>query len=122
MFVQGCGMASYDIDWAVISGINAYPAWNTYFGVASSGITFGTINALMNIGNFRETPFMSLADTIGRRGIKFVGNAIVIAKRDVSNFTFIGQVHMDIWYPEHRGLSIVPDSDVLKDISVLEGM
>jgi MFS family permease len=69
----------YDIDWAVISGINAFPAWNTYFGVASSGVTFGTINALMNIGNFRETPFLSFADTIGRRGIKFVGNAIVIA-------------------------------------------
>jgi hypothetical protein len=87
MFAQGCGVAGYGIDWAVISGINAYPAWYTYFGVASSGVTFGTINALMNIGNFRETPFMSFADTIGRSGINFVGNTIVIATALIQAFT-----------------------------------
>lgn len=79
MFVQGCGQAGYGIDWAVISGINAYPAWHHYFGFPSAGATFGTINALMTIGSFCGAPFMSFADIIGRRGINFVGNAIVIA-------------------------------------------
>jgi hypothetical protein len=71
IFAQGCGVAGYGIDWAVISGINAYPAWYNYSGVASSGVTFGTISALMNIGNFREAPFMSFADTNRSKGHQF---------------------------------------------------
>jgi MFS family permease len=86
MFVQGCGMAGYGIDWAVISGINAYPAWHTYFGVASSGVTYGTINALMTIGNFCGAPFIAFADVIGRRGINFIGNAIVLAAAIIQAF------------------------------------
>jgi len=36
------------------------------------------MNALMTIGNFCGAPFLGLADIIGRRGINFVGNFIVI--------------------------------------------
>ncbi|KAH7309323.1 MFS sugar transporter-like protein [Rhexocercosporidium sp. MPI-PUGE-AT-0058] len=79
MFVMGCNQAGYGIDWAVIGGINAYPAWHSYFGFGTSGATFGTINALMTIGTVCGAPFLALSDVIGRRGINFLGNAIVIA-------------------------------------------
>jgi MFS family permease len=78
LFVQGCNQAGYGIDWAVISGINALPAWHTYFGFGTSGGTYGLLNALMNIGTVCGAPFLSLADIIGRRGINFLGNFIVI--------------------------------------------
>ncbi|KAF4175622.1 hypothetical protein CNMCM8694_007341 [Aspergillus lentulus] len=78
IFVQGCNQAGYGIDWAVISGINALPAWHAYFGFGTSGGTYGLLNALMNIGIVCGAPFLSLADIIGRRGINFLGNFIVI--------------------------------------------
>uniref|UniRef100_A0A093VJ78 Lactose permease n=1 Tax=Talaromyces marneffei PM1 TaxID=1077442 RepID=A0A093VJ78_TALMA len=53
MFVQGCNQAGYGIDW-------------------------GVIGALMSVGNIAGAPFLSLADVIGRRGINFIGNMIVI--------------------------------------------
>ncbi len=78
MFVQGCNQAGYGIDWAVINGINSYAPWHEYFGFGTSGATLGTINALMTIGNIVGAPFVSLADVIGRRGVNFLGNAIVL--------------------------------------------
>lgn len=78
MFVQGCNQAGYGIDWGVISGIDSLKAWHSYFGFGSSGSTYGLINALMSIGTVCGAPFMAFADVIGRRGINFVGNAIVI--------------------------------------------
>ncbi|KAJ5174411.1 uncharacterized protein N7482_000288 [Penicillium canariense] len=78
MFVHGCNQAGFGIDWGVISGINALEAWHTYFGFGTSGGTYGLINALMSIGTVCGAPFMALADVIGRRGINFLGNAIVI--------------------------------------------
>jgi MFS family permease len=36
------------------------------------------MNALMTIGSFVGAPFLALGDVIGRRGINFLGNAIVI--------------------------------------------
>ncbi|KAA8572178.1 hypothetical protein EYC84_002089 [Monilinia fructicola] len=78
MFVQGCGAAGYGIDWAVISGINAFKPWHTYFGFGTSGVTYGTLNALMTIGTVCGAPFMAFADIIGRRGINFAGNFIVL--------------------------------------------
>ncbi|KAK9777129.1 putative Sugar transporter [Seiridium cardinale] len=78
MFVMGCNQAGYGIDWAVISGINAYDSWHNYFGFASAGVIFGTMNALMTIGAFVGAPFLSLGDTFGRRGVNFVGNFLVI--------------------------------------------
>ncbi|KAH8424074.1 putative MFS sugar transporter protein [Aspergillus melleus] len=79
LFVQGCNQAGYGVDWAVISGINAYDAWHNYFGFGTSGGTYGLINALMNIGNVCGAPFLALSDVVGRRGINFIGNALVIA-------------------------------------------
>jgi MFS family permease len=78
MFVHGCNQAGFGIDWGVISGINSLPAWHSYFGFDTSGGTYGLINALMSIGTVCGAPFMALADVIGRRGINFLGNAIVI--------------------------------------------
>ncbi|KAJ5799508.1 uncharacterized protein N7518_001576 [Penicillium psychrosexuale] len=78
MFIHGCNQAGFGIDWGVISGINALDQWHGYFGFGSSGGTYGLINALMQIGVVCGAPFMGLADVIGRRGINFAGNAIVI--------------------------------------------
>lgn len=78
MFVHGCNQAGFGIDWGVISGINALDAWHAYFGFDTAGGTYGLINALMSIGTVCGAPFMGFADVIGRRGINFAGNAIVI--------------------------------------------
>ncbi|CAD0096729.1 unnamed protein product, partial [Aureobasidium vineae] len=78
LFVQGCNQAGYGVDWAVIGGINALPALHTYFGFGYSGSTIGVINALMTIGTVCGAPFLGLADVIGRRGVNFAGNVIVI--------------------------------------------
>lgn len=78
LFVQGCNQAGFGIDWAVISGINAYDSWHDYFGFGSSGSTYGLLNALMNIGNVCGAPFLALSDIIGRRSVNFIGNLLVI--------------------------------------------
>jgi MFS family permease len=78
MFVHGCNQAGFGIDWGVISGINALEPWHGYFGFGTTGGTYGLINALMSIGTVCGAPFMALADVIGRRGVNFLGNAIVI--------------------------------------------
>jgi MFS family permease len=78
LVVQGCNQAGYGIDWGVISGINSFSPWHAYFGFPNSGGTLGTINALMTIGTICGAPFLSFADIIGRRGINFAGNFIVI--------------------------------------------
>ncbi|CRL22717.1 Major facilitator superfamily, general substrate transporter [Penicillium camemberti] len=78
MLIHGCNQAGFGIDWGVIGGINALDSWHDYFGFGSSGGTYGLINALMQIGIVCGAPFMGLADVIGRRGINFTGNAIVI--------------------------------------------
>ncbi|KAL1958395.1 hypothetical protein VTO42DRAFT_4496 [Malbranchea cinnamomea] len=78
MFVQGCNQAGYGIDWAVIGGLNALDPWHEYFGIGTSGGTLGVINALMTIGTVCGAIFLAMADIIGRRGINFLGNFIVI--------------------------------------------
>ncbi|OBT54729.1 hypothetical protein VE04_03977 [Pseudogymnoascus sp. 24MN13] len=78
MFVQGCNQAGYGVDWQVISGINNMSSWHAYFNFGTSGSTYGTLNALMNIGTMCGAPFLTFSDHIGRRGINFTGNAIVI--------------------------------------------
>ncbi|KAJ2907248.1 sugar transporter [Zalerion maritima] len=78
MFVMGCNMAGYGIDWGVISGINSMQRWHDYFGFPNDGVIIATINALMTIGGFCGAPFLALGDVIGRRGVNWVGNALVI--------------------------------------------
>ena len=68
----------YGVDWAVIGGINSMPALHEYFGFGYSGSTVGLINALMTIGGVCGAPFLGLADVIGRRGVNFAGNVIVV--------------------------------------------
>ncbi|OJJ44279.1 hypothetical protein ASPZODRAFT_72091 [Penicilliopsis zonata CBS 506.65] len=79
MFVQCCNMAGYGVDWGIISGIDDFSTWHDYFGFPSSGGTYGTLNALMSVGTIAGAPFMAFADVIGRRGINFVGNFLVLA-------------------------------------------
>lgn len=78
ILVMGFNQAGYGIDWGVIGNINSYDTWHKYFGFGNSGSTLGVINALMQIGTLCGAPFLALADVIGRRGINFLGNAIVI--------------------------------------------
>ncbi|KAG9660734.1 MFS general substrate transporter, partial [Aureobasidium melanogenum] len=78
LFVQGCNQTGYGVDWAVIGGINAFPALHAYFGFGYSGSTIGVINALMTIGTVCGAPFLGLADVIELRGVNFAGNVIVV--------------------------------------------
>ncbi|KAI0379607.1 putative MFS sugar transporter protein [Hypomontagnella monticulosa] len=78
MFVMGCNQAGYGIDWAVIGGINSFDRWHDYYGFGNTGVIIGTMNALMTIGTFVGAPFLALGDTFGRRGVNFVGNALVV--------------------------------------------
>ncbi|KAK3933727.1 putative mfs sugar transporter protein [Diplogelasinospora grovesii] len=78
IIVMGFNQAGYGIDWAVISNINSFDSWHSFFGFGSSGPVIGTINALMLIGTFVGAPFLSLSDVVGRRGINFIGNLIVV--------------------------------------------
>ncbi|CZR67805.1 related to lactose permease [Phialocephala subalpina] len=87
MVVQGFNQAGYGIDWAVISGINAFKPWHAFFGVGTSGVTYATINALMTIGTVCGAPFLSGADIIGRRGMNFVGNLIVLLAALLQGFS-----------------------------------
>ncbi|KAK7730502.1 hypothetical protein SLS63_005747 [Diaporthe eres] len=76
--VMGFNMAGYGVDWGVIGSINSYDTFHDYFGFPNSGAILGTINGLMTIGNFCGAPFLALGDVIGRRGVNFAGNTIVI--------------------------------------------
>lgn len=78
IIVMGFNQAGYGIDWAVIGNINSYKTWHDYFGFDNAGPVLGTINALMQIGTFCGAPFLALSDVIGRRGVNFLGNALVV--------------------------------------------
>ncbi|WQF76656.1 Putative major facilitator, sugar transporter, major facilitator superfamily [Colletotrichum destructivum] len=78
MFVMGCNQAGYGVDWGVIGGINSNDRWHDYYGFPNAGVIISTINALMQIGGFLGAPFLSCADILGRRGINFLGNFLVI--------------------------------------------
>ncbi|KAL3455305.1 general substrate transporter [Aspergillus heterothallicus] len=78
LFVMGCNQAGFGVDWGVIGGINAIPAWHDYFGFGTSGGTYGLLNAMMQIGTVCGAPFLALSDVIGRRSVNFIGNLFVI--------------------------------------------
>ncbi|ROV94485.1 hypothetical protein VSDG_05904 [Cytospora chrysosperma] len=78
VLVMGFNMAGYGVDWGVIGSINSYNTFHDYFGFPNSGVILGTINGLMTIGTFVGAPFLALGDVIGRRGVNFTGNLIVV--------------------------------------------
>ncbi|KAK7740493.1 hypothetical protein SLS53_005336 [Cytospora paraplurivora] len=78
VLVMGFNMAGYGVDWGVIGSINSYDTFHNYFGFPNSGVILGTINGLMTIGTFVGAPFLALGDVIGRRGVNFAGNLIVV--------------------------------------------
>jgi hypothetical protein len=51
------------------------------------------------------------------------GHLLVVIRLNKENpsFTLIARVHMKVWITNRRGLSVVPESDVLKEVRVLEG-
>ena len=57
---------------------NSYQSWHNYLHFSNDSTTYATLNALMSIGNICGAPFQTFADVIGRRGINWVGNFIVI--------------------------------------------
>lgn len=72
------GVAAFAVDGNVIGGTSALPAFQHYFNVSTSGAGIGIINAAMSIGNAVASPFQWLSDLIGRRGVAFLGNAILL--------------------------------------------
>ncbi|TDZ61864.1 Lactose permease [Colletotrichum sidae] len=78
MLIMGANQAGYGIDWGVISSINSFDRWHDFYGFPDAGPIVATINALMQIGAFLGAPFLSCADVLGRRGVNFLGNALVI--------------------------------------------
>ncbi|KAH6661705.1 general substrate transporter [Halenospora varia] len=78
IMIQGLSVAAFAIDGSSIGGITALPAFRSYFHVGTSGAALGIINAAMSIGNICASPFQWLSDLIGRRGVSFIGNVILI--------------------------------------------
>lgn len=78
MMVMGFNQAGYGVDWGAIGNINSFDTWHDALGFGDTGAVLGTINALMSIGTFCGAPFLALSDTIGRRGVNFAGNLLVI--------------------------------------------
>jgi MFS family permease len=72
------GVAAFAIDGSVIGGVSALPAFRDYFHVGTSGAGIGIIVAAMSIGNGVGSLFQWLSDYIGRRGVAFAGNIILI--------------------------------------------
>ena len=60
------------------SGLAALPAFRNFFNVGTSGGGIGIIVAAMSIGNAAASLFQFLSDIIGRRGVTFLGNAIML--------------------------------------------
>ncbi|TVY26879.1 Lactose permease [Lachnellula hyalina] len=78
IMIQGLSVAAFAIDGSSIGGITALPAFRSHFNVGTSGAALGIINAAMSIGNVVASPFQWLSDLVGRRGVSFAGNVILI--------------------------------------------
>ncbi|KAL4931185.1 putative MFS sugar transporter protein [Aspergillus undulatus] len=117
LFVQGCNQAGYGVDWAVISGINAYDSWHDYFGFGTSGSTYGLMNALMNIGMVCGAPFLALSDVIGRRSVNFIGNLIVVIASIMQATSVDLQVFMGGRFLMGFGSALLSSSQYMAEIS-----
>jgi hypothetical protein len=51
------------------------------------------------------------------------GHLIVVIRlnKENSSFTLIRRAHMAVWSPTRRGLSVIPESDAMEEVGVLEG-
>ncbi|KAJ6263319.1 Lactose permease [Drechslerella dactyloides] len=117
MFVQGCNMAGYGVDWGVIGAINSFPAWHEYYGFGNSGSTYGILNALMTIGNFCGSPLLAFGDVIGRRGINFAGNACVAVASVMQAFAVNIQMLMFARFLLGFGTGMMSSSQYMAEIS-----
>ncbi|KAF3924939.1 hypothetical protein ABW21_db0208833 [Orbilia brochopaga] len=117
MFVQGCNMAGYGVDWGVIGAINSFPRWHEYYGFGNSGSTYGVLNALMTIGNFCGSPLLAFGDVIGRRGVNFVGNACVAIASIMQAFAVNIQMLMFARFLLGFGTGMMSSSQYMAEIS-----
>lgn len=60
------------------SGLAALPAFRNTFHVGTSGSGIGVIVSALSIGSAAGALFQWLSDVIGRRGVTFLGNVIMI--------------------------------------------
>lgn len=86
VIVMGINQAAYGIDWGVIGNLNSFKSWHEHYGFANTGVIIGTINGLMTVGSFVGAPCLTFQDTIGRRGINFAGNLLVIVAAFMQGF------------------------------------
>lgn len=75
--IQGLSVAAFAIDGNIIGGMSALPAFREHFNVGTSGSGIALILSAMSIGNIFASLFQWLSDLIGRRGVTFLGNAIL---------------------------------------------
>ncbi|WAO91373.1 MFS domain-containing protein [Fusarium falciforme] len=71
-------VAAFAIDGNIIGGMSALPAFREHFNVSTSGSAIALVFATMSIGNIVASLFQWLSDLIGRRGVTFIGNIILV--------------------------------------------
>ncbi|KAM6529281.1 hypothetical protein FALCPG4_007428 [Fusarium falciforme] len=71
-------VAAFAIDGNTIGGMSALPAFREHFNVSTSGSAIALVFAAMSIGNIVASLFQWLSDLIGRRGVTFIGNIILV--------------------------------------------
>ncbi|EEU35516.1 uncharacterized protein NECHADRAFT_55554 [Fusarium vanettenii 77-13-4] len=76
--IQGLSVAAFAIDGNIIGGMSALPAFREHFNVSTSGSGIALVLAAMSIGNIVASLFQWLSDMIGRRGVTFIGNIILV--------------------------------------------
>lgn len=72
------GVAAFAIDGSIIGNMSALPAFREHFNVGTSGGAIALVLAGMSIGNIFASLFQWLSDLIGRRGVTFLGNFILV--------------------------------------------
>lgn len=77
IIIQGLSVAAFAIDGSIIGSMSALPAFREHFQVGTSGSGIALILSAMSIGNIFASLFQWLSDLIGRRGVTFLGNAIL---------------------------------------------
>ncbi|KAJ4322148.1 hypothetical protein N0V84_004983 [Fusarium piperis] len=78
ILIQGLSVAAFAIDGSIIGSMSALPAFREHFSVGTSGGALALILTGMSIGNIAASLFQWLSDLIGRRGVTFLGNIILI--------------------------------------------
>lgn len=86
-------------DGSLMSGVNAIPAYQKYYGMNGAGSSTGILFAIYNIGAVVSVPFLApLADGWGRRWGIFVGCVFVIVGTCIqAPSTSVGMLWVDVF-------------------------